>query len=219
MVLLAIMNIFIAKLSGQEDIIIGTPMSGRNHPDLEHIIGMFANTIALRNYPAGEKTFVEFLDGLKENCLEAFENQGYPFEYLVEKLAINRIPGRNPLFDVMFTLQNDLVENLKLSQPGNHDNDKDNDYLEIESYGFENKTSKFDFSLEVVEREQIALSLEYNVHLFQRESIDKFAIYFKEIAAAVIHNKNSRLHEIAISHEFLDAASALNDADAGDFGF
>ncbi|MCU0289560.1 MAG: condensation domain-containing protein, partial [Acidobacteria bacterium] len=101
----------------------------------------------------------------------------------------------------------------------NHDNDKDNDYLEIESCGFENKTSKFDLSLEVIEREQIALSLEYNVHLFQRESIDKFAIYFKEIAAAVVYNKNSRLHEISISHEFLDSAPALNDPDAGDFGF
>ncbi|MCU0286922.1 MAG: amino acid adenylation domain-containing protein, partial [Acidobacteria bacterium] len=98
MILLAIMTIFISKLSGQEDIIIGTPISGRSHPDLEHIIGMFANTIALRNYPAGEKTFVEFLDEVKENCLEAFENQDYPFEYLVEKLSVSRLPGRNPLF-------------------------------------------------------------------------------------------------------------------------
>ena len=67
---------------------------------------MFVNTLALRNYPAGEKNFIDFLGEVKEKTLEAFENQDYPYEDLVEQVAVNRDTGRNPLFDTMFVLQN-----------------------------------------------------------------------------------------------------------------
>ena len=106
MVLTAVVNILLAKLSGQEEIIIGTPIAGRRHADLEKIIGMFVNTLALRNYPVGERTFREFLGDVKERILMVFENQEYPFEELVDKLSLKRDMGRNPLFDVMFVLQN-----------------------------------------------------------------------------------------------------------------
>ncbi|MCP5102597.1 MAG: hypothetical protein GY950_04420, partial [bacterium] len=102
MVLAAVFNILPAKLSGQEDIVVGIPAAGRLHPDLEDIIGMFVNTLALRNHPTGDKNFKEFLRELKTNTLKAFENQEYQFEDLVELLKVKRDAGRNPLFDIMF---------------------------------------------------------------------------------------------------------------------
>ncbi|HLP44714.1 MAG TPA: amino acid adenylation domain-containing protein, partial [Candidatus Kapabacteria bacterium] len=82
MVLLASYSIFLAKLSGREDIIIGTPVAGRRYADFEKIIGVFVNTLVLRMYPAGEKSFNEFLEEIKERTLEAFENQDYQYEDL-----------------------------------------------------------------------------------------------------------------------------------------
>ncbi|MCP4150805.1 MAG: hypothetical protein GY757_23870, partial [bacterium] len=106
MTILSIFTILLSKLSGQEDIIVGTPTAGRRHADLESIIGMFVNTLAIRNYPEGTKTITEYLGEVKENTLQAFENQEYQFEELVDKLSLKRDTGRNPLFDVMFNLLN-----------------------------------------------------------------------------------------------------------------
>ncbi|HLP47258.1 MAG TPA: condensation domain-containing protein, partial [Candidatus Kapabacteria bacterium] len=83
MLLLAIFNIFLAKLSNREAIVTGTPVAGRHHADLEKIIGMFVNTLGLKNYPVGEKSFNGFLEEVKEKTLWAFENQDYPYEDLV----------------------------------------------------------------------------------------------------------------------------------------
>ncbi|WP_157243996.1 condensation domain-containing protein, partial [Paenibacillus elgii] len=94
------------KYTGQEDVIVGTPIAGRPHADLESIIGMFVNTLALRHYPAGEKTFQDYVQEVKETSLKAFENQDYPFEALVDKLDLKRDMSRHPLFDTMFVLQN-----------------------------------------------------------------------------------------------------------------
>ncbi|MCP5050110.1 MAG: non-ribosomal peptide synthetase, partial [bacterium] len=105
MYLLASMNILMSKLSGQEDIIIGSSIAGRRNPDLEHIIGMFVNTLALRNYPDGNKTFDGFLREVKKCTLTAFENQEYPFEELVNQVSEVRHTGRNPLFDIMLTME------------------------------------------------------------------------------------------------------------------
>ena len=106
MVLLSALNILLSKYSGQEDIIVGSPIAGRQHADLENMIGMFVNTLAIRNHPEGSKTYEEFLSEVKENALKAYENQDYQFEELVDKLNLRRDIGRNPLFDVMFIMQN-----------------------------------------------------------------------------------------------------------------
>ncbi|MCP5109075.1 MAG: amino acid adenylation domain-containing protein, partial [bacterium] len=102
MVICALFNILLFKLAGRGDIFIGTPVAGRSHPDLEDIIGMFVNTVVIRNRPEGHKSFREFLMEVKKNVLEAFDNQDYQFENLVEKVAVKREPGRNPIFDVLF---------------------------------------------------------------------------------------------------------------------
>ena len=99
MVLLAAYNVLLSKYTGQEDIIVGSPVAGRPHWELENIIGIFLNTLAMRNYPEADKTFVQFLQEVKENSLQAYENQSYQFEELVEKLNVKRDLSRNPIFD------------------------------------------------------------------------------------------------------------------------
>ncbi|MCU5332366.1 condensation domain-containing protein, partial [Bacillus wiedmannii] len=94
MVLLAAYNVLLSKYTGQEDIVVGSPVAGRPHADLQSIIGMFVNTLAMRNYPKSNQTFEEFLDGVKENALIAYENQDYQFEQLVERLEIPRDMSR-----------------------------------------------------------------------------------------------------------------------------
>ena len=87
MVLLTAYKTLLFRYTGQEDLIVGTPVAGRGHADLERVMGMFVNTLALRSYPSGEKTFVSFLQEVKEQLLESFQHQEYPFEMLVEQLA------------------------------------------------------------------------------------------------------------------------------------
>ncbi|MCU4825161.1 amino acid adenylation domain-containing protein, partial [Bacillus cereus] len=105
MVLLAVYNVMLAKYSNQEDIIVGTAESGRSYADLENTVGMFVNTVALRNFPESHKTFREFLEEVKYNTLKDFDNTDYQFENLTQKLALKRDASRNPLFDVMFTFE------------------------------------------------------------------------------------------------------------------
>lgn len=106
MILFSAYSILLAKYSGQGDIVVGTPIAGRPHADLEPIIGMFVNTLAIRTAPMAEKTFLDYITETKETMLKAFEHQEYPFEELVEKLGVKRDLSRNPLFDTMFVLQN-----------------------------------------------------------------------------------------------------------------
>ncbi len=186
-VLLTLYTIFLARLSNREDIVIGSPVAGRRHTDLEKIIGMFVNTLALRNYPAGEKKYVDFLGEVKERILKAFENQEFQYEDLVEKVAVTRDVSRNPLFDTVFALQNTGIQKIEI--PG----------LKLAPYEYENRTSKFDLTLLVVEEEEkLHLTFEYSTKLFKPETIERFIVYFKNIVRSIIENKNQRISDLEI---------------------
>ncbi|HLP61089.1 MAG TPA: amino acid adenylation domain-containing protein, partial [Candidatus Deferrimicrobium sp.] len=188
MVLAAAVNILLSKLSGQEEIIVGTPMAGRRHADLEKIIGMFVNTLALRNFPAGDRTFKEFLADIKERVLMAFENQEYPFEALVDKVAVKRDMGRNPLFDVMFVLQNMYPGIIDGSEEAQSETDKNMAH-----------TAKFDLTFTAVEIGRKTLfSIQYCTKLFKQETIERFSYYFKKIVSQIIGNPGLKLRDLEI---------------------
>ena len=196
MILVAAFNILLSRLSGQEEIIIGIPIAGRRHADLEKVIGMFVNTLALKNYPAGEKIFRDFLAEVKEKTLKAFENQDYQYEALVEQVVVDRDARRNPLFDTMFALQNfdsqkkDITD-LKLIP-----------YEYKYEYEYENKTAKFDLTLFANENNGgINFSLEYCSKLFKKETIERFTGYFKKIVTSVIKKPDIRIYDIEIIGE------------------
>ncbi len=190
MVLLAAVNILLSKYSGQEDIVVGSPIAGRLHPDLENIIGMFVNTLAIRNYPEGSKTFREFLEEVKVNALGAYENQNYQFEELVEKLDIRRDMSRNPLFDVMFVLQNTEARECVIEG------------LTLKRYEKKQSVSKFDITIEAIEKgERIEIGIEYCTKLYGKETIKRMEGHLKRILSETIENSNRRIEEISILTE------------------
>jgi len=192
MLVLAINTVLYAKLSNQEEIIMGIPIAARRHSDLQQIIGMFVNTLAARSYPQGNKKMIDFLREVKENLLEAFENQEYPFEDLVEKVSLHRDMSRNPLFDVLFVLQNlgDQAHDLP---------DPDISSLKIKPYKIKSKISKFDLALICFESEgRLICSWEYCTKLFKEETIHRFIKYFNQVVDSVIHQVTKPISRIEI---------------------
>ncbi|MCP5047244.1 MAG: non-ribosomal peptide synthetase, partial [bacterium] len=104
--ILAVLNTLFYLYTGQIDIIIGSGTTGRRHADLQRTMGMFVNTLAMRNQPNGEKTYESFLKEVIDQSIHSFENQDVQFEELVDRLDIHRDTSRNPLFDVSMVVQN-----------------------------------------------------------------------------------------------------------------
>jgi amino acid adenylation domain-containing protein len=185
MMLLALFNILLAKLGNQEDIIVGTPAEGRRHEDLQDIVGMFVNTLALRNFPKGEKTALQFMKEVKKSTLDTLDNQEYQFEDLVEAVGFQRDnTGRNPIFDVMLVFQTKAHDVPDLQKPG----------LKAQTYEFDNPTAKFDMTLTAVE--EGIFTLEYGAKLFKEETVQRFIRYFKNILSAVLENPAQQIAEI-----------------------
>ncbi|WP_343781271.1 amino acid adenylation domain-containing protein, partial [Virgibacillus salarius] len=188
MVILSSFYILLAKYSEQEDIIVGTTTAGRLHANLEDVMGMFVNTIALRNRPEREKAFKDFLMEVKANSVAAFENQTYQFEALLESENIEKDISRNPLFDVMFSMNNqetDAIENLML------------DGFVMEPLKINAGITKFDLSLAVTEREAgLTCSFEYCTKLFKQETIEKMINHFKEIVKCICENPNMKISDM-----------------------
>lgn len=190
MLLLAAYNILLYKYTEQEDIIVGSPIAGRQHTDTESLIGMFVNTLVMRNYPQNNITIEAFLADVKKNAVKAYENQDYPFEELVEKLNIRRDLSRNPIFDTMFSLQNIDEQELEV------------DSISFSPYEFDKKISKLDISLNAVEaREEIKLSFEYSTKLFSKDTISRMTLHYIKILEQLIEDKNQKLSDINILTE------------------
>ncbi len=190
-VLLSIYITLLSKLSGQEDIVVGTPVAGRRHSDLQPIIGIFLNTLALRNFPAASKPFGAFLKEVKERTLTAFDNQDHPFEDLVEQLEVNRDLSRNPLFDVMFIWHNQWD-----IQPGEIP-PQTSGALKLKPHPYKKSTSEFDMTLignEVGNR--IQFKIEYCTKLFKPGTIQRFINYFKEIVSSVLKDPGKKISEL-----------------------
>ncbi|HEX3045902.1 MAG TPA: amino acid adenylation domain-containing protein, partial [Bacillota bacterium] len=188
MALLTVYNTLLYHYSGQEDIIVGSPTAGRQHADLENMIGMFVNTLALRNFPEGGKSFAQFLEEVKENSLLAIENQDYQFERLVDSLNLPRDISRNPMFDTMFVLQNMGIPKLELEN------------LKFLPYPPENKAAKFDLTVEVVENpDETSINIEYCTRLFKGATIERMAQHFSQIIREVVQNPELLLEEISLA--------------------
>ena len=190
MTLLAVFMIELHKYSRQQDIVVGTPISGRVHPDTETIAGMFVNTLAMRGYPRAEKTFLEFLSEIKELALNAYENQEYPFEELVEEVEVRRDLSRNPLFDVMFTMQNNEEIHLAMGE------------AQVNMLGIPFIDAKFDLDLQATAYEEgYALDLVYCSDLFTETSAQVILEHFKVLLDRVIANPEMKLSELHMVSE------------------
>ncbi|MGG0823585.1 amino acid adenylation domain-containing protein [Paenibacillus turicensis] len=190
MTLLAVFMVELHKYSRQQDIVVGTPILGRVHQDTETIAGMFVNTLAMRGYPTAEKTFIQFLREIKELALNAYEHQEYPFEELVEEVQVRRELSRNPLFDVMFTMQNNEEVTLTMGE------------AQVRMLGIHFIDAKFDLDLQATAYEEgYVLDLVYCTDLFTQTSAEGMLEHFKVLLDKVIANPEMKLSELNMVSE------------------
>ncbi len=209
MVLLAAYTAFLSRLSGQEDIIVGSPIAGRPHKDLEPILGMFVNTLALRTRPEGGKPFVQYLQEVRETALEAFEHQDYPFEELVDKLGLTRDMSRNPVFDAMLVVQNNDYEPLYL-----HD-------LKMKPAQVSHLVSKFDLTLQASEGDgNIHFLFEYSTALFEKTTIERWVSHLTNVLSIIGKNPEVTLNHIDIltQEERHQLLNEFNTGQANQYG-
>jgi len=187
MTLLAAYKILLYRYSGQEDICVGTPIAGRENKETEDLIGFFVNTLALRSQIQNSLGFDEFLDQVKTSTLEAFEVQQVPFEIIVSNLGQERDLSRNPIFQVLFVLQN--VPDSKFEIEG----------AEVSEKAFEHLTSKFDMTFELTETDEgIEGVLEYCTDLFEKNTITNFVSHYKQLLQSICNNPAEKIGMLEI---------------------
>ena len=166
MTMLSAYYVLLHKLSGQTDVIVGSPIAGRDAEQSEQLVGMFVNTLALRQDVSKVDTFADLMENVKEMTLKAFEHQHYPFDKLVDDLSIDRDLSRSPIFQVAMGYVTDSLEvNLK--------------GLTTEHVMVHHTVSKFDLTLHVFEQEdQLSIHVEYNTDLFDQETIHRYMNYY-----------------------------------------
>ncbi|PGR94288.1 non-ribosomal peptide synthetase [Bacillus pseudomycoides] len=163
-------------LTDQKDIIVGTPIAGRNHEAFEHIQGFFVNTLAIRTQLHDAKNLQQLLQVVKENCLNAFQNQSYPFDKVIEAINPDRGISNNPIFSTMFSYQQDMLQS-------------DGEYS-LQLLPFNQTISKFDLSVSVEEGiDSIEVAFEYKIDLFKKESIVRFTQNFSNILQGFINQR------------------------------
>jgi tyrocidine synthetase-3 len=189
MVLLAAYSVLLSKVSGQDDVIVGSSVAGRTHPDLEPLIGMFVNTLAFRNRPQETLSFSEFLARVRTNCIQAYKFQSYPLESLIRKLDLAREPSRSFLFDTMIVLQNMDLGTATFANG-----------LTLSAVQFARKSAKYDLTFEFYDDADkgLTLNVEYSVALFRPETIEALTTALRQILAAVSLHPEAKLKDIPV---------------------
>lgn len=181
--LLASLNALFYKYTNQSEFIIGSPIAGRDHKELEDQIGFYVNTLALRNAVNAEENFLELFLNIRQNTLNAYQHQQYPFDKLVEDLTLNRDMGRSPLFDVMLVLQNDGEKKRRIAEETIND---------ITDYG--QTLSKFDLTFTFWEVDGcISLHVDYNIAVYQQDMVSQLLIHFKQLLSALLQAPDEKL--------------------------
>lgn len=188
MLLVAAWATLLRRLSGQDDIVLGTPIAGRNRVEVEGIIGYFNNTLALRIDCSSDPSFVELLGRVRERLLSAYSHQDVSFEHVVREVAPQRDASYSPIFQSLIVLQNAAKESsLKLRG------------LEMEMIVTESGTAKFDLSLGMGEYDgKLHASMEYNSDLFDRETVDGICSQFARLLDAIVEDPGRRLSELPL---------------------
>jgi amino acid adenylation domain-containing protein len=188
MTLMAGINTLLSRYTGQQDIIIGSPIAGREHPDLENQIGLYLNTLALRTQMDKDFSFLDLLRHEKEVILDAYQHQSYPFDELVDKLKLKRDNSRSALFDVMVVLQSQSkLNNFKSGKLAG---------LEFKEYQLNDKTSKFDFIFSFTETAVLSLEINYNTDIYDSSFVEKIAAHFEQLVSRMIDHPEVKIQQI-----------------------
>ncbi|HJT75558.1 MAG TPA: amino acid adenylation domain-containing protein [Chitinophaga sp.] len=188
--ILAAVNVLLHRYSGQNDIIIGSPIAGRTHDDLKEQIGFYVNTLALRTRFSAGDSYLELLSAVKQVTLAAYEHQVYPFDELVDALRLQRDTSRSPLFDVMVMLQN--------NETGNGDAEQGMEGVRVNQYGnAEEIVSKFDLTFNFVEAgDTLQVDIEYNSDIYEADTVARIANHLEQLIAAATANPHQPLRQL-----------------------
>ncbi|MFZ2755215.1 MAG: amino acid adenylation domain-containing protein, partial [Lysobacteraceae bacterium] len=190
MTLLAAYKALLARLGGQADIVVGTPIAGRRDPALEVVVGFFVNTLVLRTQVDGASGFADLLGRVRETALGAWSHADYPFDMLVEDLNPPRQMGRHPVFNVFFTLQNEMERTA--------------DGSGFAGYGMQALSeappfAKFDLTMFVTEVDDTLLvQLEYSTDLFDAARIDRMLLQFERLLEAAVADPARSLDRVGL---------------------
>ena len=187
MTLLAAFNTLLYRYTEQEDILVGSSIANRNRAELEGLLGLFVNTLVLRNDLSGNPTFRELLSRVRGVTLDAYAHQDLPFEKLIEELQPERDLSRNPLFQVMFVLQNTPMPVQEVSG------------LTLRALEVDSGTAMFDIFLSIAESEQgLTGFLEYNTDLFDSATITRLIENFQTLLEGIVTNPNQKISELPL---------------------
>ncbi|GAA3932937.1 amino acid adenylation domain-containing protein [Chitinophaga oryziterrae] len=181
--LLGLLNTLFYRYSGQEDILIGSPVAGREHVELENQIGFYINTIVLRTHISGKESFRNLLSDIRNTTLDAYEHQMYPFDRIVDELQLERDSSRAPLFDVMLTLQN------QQHNPSGYTRNTTNELV--------NTSVKYDMLFNVEEHgEQLHIELKYNADIYEERAMRRLMQHLRQLLDKVLQQPDQPLETL-----------------------
>ncbi|MEV5743282.1 amino acid adenylation domain-containing protein [Microbispora rosea] len=182
MTLLAAFQVLLARYSGQDDFAVGSPVSGRDLPELERVVGLFINSLPMRADLSGDPTFTELLGRVRETALDAYAHQELPFDRLVGELGVERDVSRSPVFQVMFALQN--YRSAPLRTQG----------LTMSAYPFEVTASRFDLALYLMDQgDGLHGNITYRTELFRPATIARLAECFEHLLRSIVADPDGRV--------------------------
>ena len=201
--LLAAFNLLLFRHTGQKDFAVGTPVAGRNRQDIEQIIGCFINLLALRTHIDPELSFNDYLAQVQQSLLTAFEHQDLPFERIAEEFSDNRSLAHTPIFQTLFTLQNN--DDLSLNIEG----------LQLSFIQQQSQTAKYDLQLHVDDTAQgFNCTIEYNCDLFSAEHIEDLARHFTNLLNSILDDPLQRISILNIFDDSDEHVFSLKPEDS-----
>lgn len=199
--LLAIFKLYLTKLCNQQEIVIGTPVLGRNHKDLEDTTGMFVNTVPIRSDLSGIETLTGLVSRVKEEVEQAFSHDDVPFDWMVQTFDPQNEGTQNPIFDVFYEYDNLALYDFEL------------DGLKVEVMSDLVKRSKFDLTFEVIEyQNRLACRFEYRTDLFKKETIEWMAQKFTKVLEESLQDQGSL---VAIDIYADEMAASMSEEELG----
>lgn len=187
MTLLAAFQVLIHRYTAQHDVVVGTPIAGRNKMETENLIGVFINTLVLRTDLSGDPPFRELLGRVRKVCLAAYAHADLPFERLVEEMQPERDMSRNPLFQAMFQLRNTPKGAVEWTG------------VKVEELEFDIGLAKLDLTLEIVDRaEGLACWFDYNTDLFDGATIARMSAHFQRLLQSIVADPGQRISQLSM---------------------
>ena len=187
MIFLAAYNIFLHKLTGQENIIVGIPVDSRPPDGFDHVVGMFVNTLPLKNQPKRELAFTDFIDIVKQNAIKDYEHRNYPFDLIVNNLNLENDLSRNALLDTLLVYESADERVFQLKD------------LSVIPYQIKKELAAYDLILEIIEQNnEASLRFEYSTDLFKHETIKRWSEYFVNTIDEITNHPHHPISELDI---------------------